>query len=287
MSLDVSLNHVTYNNVVPGPCPGTPCYCSPDFQIGTYGYQKRGSSVDPDADCYGPDNTSIPCPVNQCEACSAYSISANRRSSILSRWPTGTQFFGAQFASRTVNIYDHTMGSWNWQAQQVGYCESGAVLVRRHCAFPYAIAGGLRAGVLIDPNGQYIDDVTGDYTQGRFSSNIGSIYAVLDVSVGYSATYPCSYEARVGIAYMSFASIFEATLDTDGFLVAGGLTGSYLASWIYLKPCRGGNDNIIGTYALSQDTPQDVERYSEFQPCGRTHAYDDLRATASDTLEIE
>ena len=284
--LDISVSHATYNNVVPGPCPGTPCYCSPDFQVGIYGYQKRGSSVDPDADCYGPGNQFIPCPTNSCDACTTYSINGSRSSSVLLRWLNGTQFFGAQFASRTVNLLDHSMGQWTWLPQQVGYCESGAVRVRRHCAFPYGIGGGLRLGVRIDPNGQYINDETGEYTVGRFTSNIGRVSAIIDVSVGYSANYPCSYEARVGIGYLSIASLFDAIYDTDGFLVGGGGANSYVASWTYLKPCRGASDNILGTYALSQDTPADMESYSEFQPCGRSHAYDDFRATAGDTLVI-
>lgn len=281
-SLDVSLAHTSYDNVVSGPCPGEPCYCAPDFVVadGTWGYQKRGSSVDPDADCYGPDNTPIACPKNTCGSCSLYRIGAVARSSVLERDP---RLSAVAFATRMTATRQHTFGNWSWFPQRAGFCQpdGSGIRVRKYCAFPYGVSGGETPSATVDPNGQYIDGLTGQYTNGRWGPDIVRVSAVLSISVIYEA-WQCAYAATASISYMSLASIRDTVADSNGFPPIG----SEMATWIYLKPCRSATDSVLGTYVLSTDTPAKVERYTEFQPCGRSHAYDSFLATAGAVLTL-
>lgn len=286
VSMDVSISHACLNDVTTNGCPGQPCDCfaqpSNPGQAILYGYQTQGRAPDPDLDCTDSQGNQIQCVKGSCPGCYPFYINANAQTAILTRQ--------GQQGWRTVSAspLEHTIGNWSWQAVQAGWCPStdGSVRVRRYCPFAYLdTAGGIRPGVLVDRNGQYVDEVTYEYTTGLHGSNIGAIYAVVDVTLGYYGSgyggAECGYEAVVRMHYLSLASLLDAV--SGGGLLPS-LESSLALTWHYRKQCLSPSDTALGTYVLV--SPADIERYSEFQPCGPSYAFDDLRATAGDTLTV-
>lgn len=271
VSMDVSVNHSFYDDRSAYPaCPGQGCGCTGQVVAWPYAYQHQGRGVQFDETCF--------CAKNDCPGCYPFHLNATASNAILRRNP----HIGAEMV-RTVSVgtLDHVIGTWSWQPYQAAYCAGNdGSRVRRYCRFPYLdVVGGLRSGVEIDPNGQYIG-VNGEYTTGLYGSNTGSVCAVIDIGIGRG--FNCDYLARVSVVYMSIASLLDV-VNADGTVPAYLLPQLEL-TWYYRKPCLSPSDTMLGTYIRDGDA--DIERYRTDQDCGPSHYFDDLRATAGDTLTV-
>ena len=271
VSMDVSVNHSFYDDRTTYPaCPGQGCACTGLVFAWPYAYQHQGRGYKQDEACF--------CAKNDCPGCYPFHLNATASSAILRNIPQS--FGGPRFRTVSVSALDHVIGTWSWQPYQAAYCiGNDGIRVRRYCRFPYIdVAGGITTSVVVDPNGQYVNDVTGEYTMGLHGSNIGSMCALLDITISYQG-WLCGYEARVAVVYRSLAGILDVI---NGGYLTDDLLPRYI--WHYQKPCLSPSDTVLGTYVRVE--PADIESYDTDQDCGPSHYFDDLRATAGDTLTV-
>lgn len=262
------------------------CVCavpSDALRYGPYGgtqytYDGNGSAVDPDF-AEGTPCESVACRGGGCSGCPVWRVSAEFGTVIAEAQPQTIQM-----RWRTVirQPLDHVVASWNWRPRMVGYCQQDPasgypdLRIRRCCYFSRL---GNTIGTSLDPNGQYIDTATGNYT----GTNIGplNVYAGAQVFgpsyAGGSST--CSYVAKIALIEMFLTPTIERLL-ADGEIVLPGVVE-------YTKPCLAPTDTVLGTYRLAGN-PSDWygDRYSEDQECGPTTWFRDVRYTVPTTLRI-
>lgn len=287
MEFDINVDHATRDDVNRIGCPGATCPCTaPAANPGgnpEYGYQSQGRSPDPDLDCTDSQGNPIPCVQGPCPGCFTRTLNASGSSAILRR-PTlalGPMQTIAQVPG------EYVIGTWSWAPYQAGYCvdQTSGVRVRRFCPFRYLdTLGGTGANIIVDPNGQYVDAITYNYTYGGTGMDIGLMRAVVSASVSYRGTGPygqqCGYTAVVSVRYRSGAGLADEVGVEDAYYT----TGPQQLAWYYFKPCMSASDTMLGTYTLV--SPADIDAYEEFQVCGPSYSFDMLRASATSTLTI-
>lgn len=259
--------HVPWDALRYGPYGGT-----------QYAYAGNGAVVDPDFS-EGTPCESVVCRGGGCSGCPVWRVSAEFGTVVAEAYPGNLQM-----KWRTVirQPLDHVVASWNWRPRMVGYCQQDPasgypdLRIRRVCGFSRI---GNPIGTSLDPNGQYIDTSTGEYT----GSNIGplNVYASADVSGPFYAggASTCTYVARINLTEMFLTPTIERLLAEGQIILGGVLT--------YHKPCLSPTDTVLGTYRLVGN-PSDwySDAYAEDQACGAAAWFRDLRYTVPTTLRI-
>ena len=174
-----------------------------------------------------------------CTCCPEYRVSANYGSQVVER--TSSPGMPPGWSAVSANVFDHLIGSWNWQPRQVGHCVQSPsptpyeVRVRRYCQTPFGTPYG------VDPNGQFVDDA-GNYTGGN--TGPANYYATGSVLTPES-TGTCFYHAYVG--YVTEFQTFRGDLiaQAQGRLIEPG------GIW-YRKKCLSPYDTVFGTYECYQ-----------------------------------
>ena len=280
---DMTLDDAERNNG----CYALGCSCNcfgssiyGEFGQPRYGYQTNGSIIDPDftegTECEGRG-----CTAGCCGGCPAYSCSSAFDIAVAEQVVAGV----AAWSSVIVGVFDNVAGAWNWQPFQAGYCTAATdplLRIRKYCPFSYV--GGPTGGS-VDPNGQYVNTETGEYTGG----NIGLLraYRATEVSVATGPGGPCAYLARVAIGYL-FQGELQALLDAAPGGILGGIPffpGSANAViGEYVKPCLSPTDTVLGEYTLAYQP--DYDYTEEDQECGRIRFFRERRASFPQTLVI-
>ena len=265
---------------------GCSCPCSPGTAlIGPpggpfYSYQPNGAIVDPDF-VEGTECEALACRAGCCGGCPEYTCRSSFGTCVAEQIGVGV----ASWSSVTRTVVENVAGIWSWFPQQVGYCtqpDNPAVRVRKFCPFSYV---GLSVSDY-DPNGQYINPSTGQYT----GENIGRLRAYRAVEVygiigiGIPAEQ-CKYRARIAIGYL-----FEFDLQRifgQGGGAMRGIVAEIAVNGIvaeYSKPCLAPTDTVLGEYTLDYEPQYD---YSFVDPeCGRIRAFRERFASFPRTLNI-
>lgn len=263
------------------PCSGEAIYGNPgEVQ---YGYRSNGAIVDPD---FAKDTKceSFICRSGCCGGCPVYSCRSDFGTGIAEQNANGL----ASWSSVTRLVPDNVVGTWNWQPQQVGFCVSDVsplLRIRKYCHFS---RGSGILGSDIDPNGQYLNPNTGEYT----GANIGLLRAYRAVEVagccgpGSEGFNDCIYRVRVAIGYLfqfELQRIFSESVGgvMRGIPVAIGINGIVAE---YVKPCQSPTDTVLGTYSLSYQPEYDYAE--EDQECGRIRYFRERIASFPPTLTI-
>lgn len=263
--------------------PGTqkPQYGTPG---GTeYGYVPAGAIVDPD---FMEDTECEPfmCRPRCCNGCPTYRVSANF-GSVIAEQDSSAGLITTRWRTVMRNASDHRVSQWNWMPKQVGYCVGDPNLgypdrrIRRYCPFLKLMDGNVIPGSDIDPNGQYVNPVTGAYT----GANIGPlmIHAMASVSSPvYSPNASCDYALTIGF-YEDFQQfIVNRIIEFGPIQYIGGML-------LYKKPCMSPSDTVLGTYTLV-GRPEDYvnDFYSEDQECGPIRDFIDTRWTVPTTVQV-
>lgn len=277
---EVTVDHAYRSNGSPYFFCG--CPCSPiGVTLGSgatqYGYRPQGSVVDPDA--LAPGDPCYPgCTQSGCAGCAAYTLSASTGTVVCQQVAVGAQ----DWASRVLQFGDNIVGQWSWQGRRVGYCTSSqGIRVRSYCQFLYRPIDYAETG--IDPNGAFID-FDGNYVQTQYGDTLGRLHAIQYARVIGVPTLGgpfCGYTVRIGMVFAFTWEILKALAENGQWSPTAALPEYYAD---YFKPCLSPSDTVLGTYAIG-DVPQ-YDRYTQDQECGAIRAFEDLRVSFPNTIEV-
>ena len=261
------------------PCSGNAIYGSPGGV--QYGYQRKGAIVDPEF-TEGTECESLACRAGCCGGCPVWECRSNFGSCIAEQDAPGQ----ARWLSVTRTVLENVAGIWNWAPTQEGYCTTATdplLRIRKYCPFSYVPLGDGP----IDPNGQYVNVNTGQYT----GTNIGLLFAYKAVEV-YGCCGPaipaeqCGYRVRIAIGYLFQHELQEISSQTPG----GGMRGIALRLAFngivaeYFKPCVSPTDTVMGEYAIEYQPEYDYA--DEDSECGRIRFFRERLASFPQTLTV-
>lgn len=271
---------------------GCDCPCSGTVTYGSsggirYGYRHNGAIIDPDS-IDGTECDGRGCTAGCCGGCPVWECQANFGSCIAEQDAPGQ----ARWLSVTRAVLENVAGIWNWAPTQEGYCTTDSDLllrIRKYCPFsrvPSVLSAGGRQD--IDPNGQYVNVDTGQYT----GTNIGLLFAYKAVEV-YGCCGPaipaeqCGYRVRISIGYLFQHQLEQIFSQSVGGAMRGipiELASNGIVAE-YSKPCLSPSDTVLGEYSLDYMPQYD---YSDEDPdCGRIRWFRERFASFPSTIMVQ